>query len=109
MLSVSGRFGALAGDSVVTAQQVEDVRLFQAEATVRQKMLIDEKREIDAGICSKTPCVIHAAKPDSNHASAAAPDLGFLRAQLRDVLAAEDSTPVSQEGDNRRLLGPQLT
>jgi hypothetical protein len=32
-----------------------------------------------------------------------------MSAQLRDVLAAEDSTPMTQESNNRRLLGPERT
>ena len=103
---MSGGLGPVARSRIIGAQQMEDVRLLQAKAPIGQEVLVDHKREIDTGLGAKRPRVLHAPKPNSDHAPAARLDLRFVRAQLRDVFAAENSTPVPQEGNHRRLLRP---
>jgi len=50
---------------------------------------------------------MHVAKPDGCQLSTSLEKCLFVIAQLRDVLAAEDSAIVAKERDHRRSLGPQ--
>ena len=88
---------------------MEYVGLLQPENAIGLELLVDKKWKIDAGVAAKGACIIHAAETDREDASAPGLDLCFVRAQLRDVLAAEDSTPVAQENKHRGLLRPDPT
>ena len=88
---------------------MEDVGLLQPESAIGFELLVDEKWEVDAGLAAKGARIVHTAEADREQASAPGLDLCLMRAQLRDVLTAEDSTPVAQENHHRRLLCPDLT
>ena len=87
---------------------MEDIRLLQAENTIGGEVLVDNQRKLNAGLCSKGASVFHAAEADRDNAGTPRFDLRLMRAQLRDVLTAENSTPVAQEDDDRWLLRPKL-
>lgn len=108
VLTVSGSFGPLARSRIVAAEQMEDVRLFQPKAAIRREVLVHEQREINAGLLAEGARVLHASEADRDNAGTMLFDLRFMRAQLRDVLPAEDSTPVAQKNDDRRLFSPEL-
>jgi len=50
---------------------------------------------------------VHVAQSNGREIRSPAAKLLFIFAQLRDVLAAEDSTVVAQEDQNRGRSGPQ--
>jgi len=53
-------------------------------------------------------CMLGPAVADDDQLGTTAADLGKCVTQLRDLLAAEDSTKVADEGEHDRLLGPQI-
>ena len=91
---------------IVFAQQVEDVRFVQFGCLVGLALIIYEQREGDSGIVAEHPGVIHVAQSDRRDPDTAFLKLLLLCAQLRDVLAAEDSTVMAQKRYDRRALLP---
>jgi len=109
VLLVSGGLGATAGLHVVSAQQVEQGSVAQADSFVRHTLVVDQEREVDAGFFAEEPCIAHVAQPDYRQMCAFAMELCFELAQLRDMLAAEDSTVVAKKDQDGRAAFPQRT
>jgi hypothetical protein len=86
---------------------MKDVCLLQAENTIAGEIVVNQQREINAGLFPEVARILHPAQSDRNHACASILYLLFPRAQLRHVLTAEDSAPVPQEDDDCRLLRPE--
>ncbi len=68
---------------------------------------IDQKWERDSSLLAKGLGIVSVAQTDGGQLSALIAECLFVVAQLRDVLAAEDSSVVAKEGDHRRLVGPE--
>lgn len=107
MLLVAGGAGAFAGYVVVRSQQVQQVRLAQARGVIRQALLVDQKRKGDPGFFPEEARIIAVAQADGRQVGAQSLKFLFAFAQLRGVLAAEDSTVMAQENDDRGLPLPQ--
>ncbi len=107
VLPMSGSAGALASRHVVATQHVENGRAAQPCNTVGLPLFVDEKRERDSCLLPKQPGVIHVAQANGSQARTPLAELRFVLAQLRDVLAAEDSTVMPKKGDHRRPVGPE--
>jgi hypothetical protein len=69
--------------------------------------LVDQKWKTDAALLAKYLGIAHIAEANGGQGSPFVAECGFVVAQLRDVLAAEDSAVVAKEHDNRRPVGPQ--
>jgi hypothetical protein len=102
MLFVSGSLGASAGLHVVAAQQVEQGSVAQTNGFVRLALFVDQQRELDAGLLAKEAGVAAVAQADGGKTSALLLELFFEFAQLRDMLAAKNSTIVAKEDYDRR-------
>jgi len=100
VLTMSGGLGPLARRGIIAPQEMEDVGLVQAESAIGSALLVDKQWEVNAGFSAKRARVFHPTKADGDNARTPRRDLLFMRAQLRDVLTAEDSTPVTQEGND---------
>ncbi len=109
VLPVAGGLSTTAGLHVVSAQQMEQGRVAQADSFIGQALVIDQKGKLDAGFFPKEPGITHITQPNHGQASAFRLELFFEFAQLRDVLAAEDSTVVAQEDQHRWSALPQGT
>jgi hypothetical protein len=107
VLAHADGFGAFAGARVVAAKQVEDVRLLQLERLVCLALVINQQREGDAGLFAEMARIADVAKTDSYQFRAPLAELLLVLAQLRDMLAAEDSAIVAQERDHGGRVDPQ--
>jgi hypothetical protein len=107
VLVVAGGIGTFARDRVVAAQEVEKVRTPQFGSAVGGAVRIDQKRKRDASFFAEYPRIAKIAHADRCDLRATRFDFGFMLAQLRDVLAAEDSAVVAQENDDGWLRLPQ--
>jgi len=99
--------GALPRRRIVTPQHMKNIRRFQLQRIVRLLLLINQKWERDSRLCSKHSCILRIAQAHCRQRCTLRPKLLLVRAQLRDVFAAENSTVVSQEHHYRRLRCPQ--
>jgi len=107
MLLVSRGLSPFARLQVVFAQEVEQGSVAQANGFVGLAFVINEKRELDAGFLAEKSGIAGIAQPDYSKMSSFFLELGFKFAQLRDVLAAKDSTVVPKEDHHGRSGLPQ--
>jgi hypothetical protein len=68
---------------------------------------VDEQGKGDSGVRAKLLCVMPVAETDGSQRGAAILEFLFVGAQLRDVLAAENSTVMPQKNNHRGLSQPE--
>lgn len=107
VLAKTGGIGTLARNSIVTTQQVKQIRAFQFGGAVCGAFHINEKRKCDASLFTECARIVKIAHPNRRKISPARLDFTLMLAQLRDVLAAKHSAVVAQEYDDGRLRLPQ--
>jgi hypothetical protein len=107
MLLVSCCLCPFACLQIVFAQQVDQCSVTQANSLIGFTLFIDEKRELDAGFLAEKFGVVGIAQSNRGKTCAFLLELGFKFAQLRDVLAAKDSTVVPKEDHHGRPGLPQ--
>jgi hypothetical protein len=92
---------------VVTAQKMQKVRRLQSDGSICKALRIHQQRKCDPGLLAKERGVAHIAKTDRSEIGALGPELLLMVAQLRNMLAAEDSTVMAEEDDNGGAAFPQ--
>lgn len=107
VLLVSSGLGATARLHVVSTQQMQQGSVAQAYRFIGHAFVIDQKREVDAGFLAEEAGVACIAQADHGQMSAFSFELFFEFAQLRDVLAAEDSTVVAKKHQHGWSALPQ--
>jgi hypothetical protein len=107
MLFVSCGLCPLAGLQVVFAKEVEQGSVAQAKRFIGFALVVDEKRELDAGFLAEKFGIAGIAQPNNSEMSAFLLELGFECAQLRDVLSAKDSTVVAKKDHDGRPVLPE--
>jgi hypothetical protein len=107
VLPHSDGFGAFAGAGIVGAEQMQEVGVAQSQSAVGLALVINQKREGDSGLLAEVPGVAGVAESHGHDPGALLADGLLMFAQLRDVLAAEDSTPVAQKDHECRTVSPQ--
>lgn len=106
MVRMPGGFGAGARLGIVASQQVKQVSAFQLHGRIRLALLVNKQGKGDARFFAESACIDAIAQPHGGQVGASVPENRFVRAQLRDLLAAEDSAVMTQENHHRRLPGP---
>ena len=79
----------------------------QANCFVGLALVVDEKRELDAGFIAEEPGIADVTQPDGRNVCAFLFEFFFECAQLRDMLAAKNSTIVTQEDQDGWSALPQ--
>jgi hypothetical protein len=64
---------------------------------IRHPLLIDQQREIDSHILAEQARVFAISQPDRGYSGSALFESALMLAQLRDVLAAENSAVVPEK------------
>ena len=109
MLRVSSRFGAGASLSIIASQQVKQVCVLELHGGIGFALFVNEQRKGDTRFVAKSARIDAIAKPDCGQGRSAVSESLFVRAQLRDVLATENSAIVPQENYHRWLADPHRT
>jgi len=78
----------------------------ETRSTICLPLGINQKWERDSSLLAKNLGVVCVAQADGGQPSAFIAECLFVVAQLRDVLAAENSSVVAKEGDHCGLVGP---
>ena len=107
VLTVTGGLGLLAGGEVVPPEEMEEVGLPETRNLVSATLFIDQQGEGDPCLVAKEPSVVGVPKTDCGEAGTGFLDPRLMIAQLRDMLAAEDSSIVAQENEHRGSFFPQ--
>lgn len=106
MLPESPALRALPRLRVVPAQQMKQISGLQSSRVISLPFFVDQQRKCDAGLFTKQRGVTSISQPDRCQLSAFALELGFVLAQLRYMLAAEDSAVVAEENDHSQVRLP---
>src|SRR6185369_4786978 len=88
---------------------MQEVRLLQLRRSICFFFSVDQKRKGDAGLFPERLRVVHVSQTDSGEVRSLAAEFLLVCAQLRDVLAAEDSTIVPQKDDHRGTVSPEIS
>ncbi len=104
VLTMSTGLGALARPEVVAAQHVEQGSLAQRDCPVGLTFFVHQQRKLGSGLLLEVPCVARITQSDGDKSCAFFLKGLFVIAQLRDLLAAEDSAPVAKKDDDRRAV-----
>ena len=107
VLTVAGGLSLLAGGEVVPPEEVEEVGLPEIRDLVSATLFIDQQGEGDPCLVAKKPSVVDVPKTDCGEPGTGFLNLRLMIAQLRDMLAAEDSSIVAQENEHRGSFFPQ--
>src|ERR1019366_1535001 len=107
MLAVAGGARAVASRLVVAAEHVQKVRVAQTGGAAGLAFLVDQEGERNASILPELARVVCVAESDGCQVGAPLAEGLLVFAQLRDMLAAEDSTVVAQEDHHGRLPLPK--
>lgn len=106
-LAVPRRLGTGSGFGIVAAEEMKQVPRFQFRSAVGGPLGIDQQRERNTGFLAKQAGIVQVAQSNRRQPGSGLLKLGFVLAQLRDMLAAEDSTVVPQEDDYGGILLPE--
>jgi hypothetical protein len=100
VLPMAGRLRARPGPGVVTSKQMQKIRRLEAGGAIREPSLVHQQRKRYSSLLAKEAGIAHIAETDRSEIGALGSQLLLMVAQLRDMLAAEDSSVVSQEDDH---------
>ncbi len=106
-LLVTGGIGTFASCLVVASEDVQQSSGAKPRNAIGRALRVHQEREGDAGVLAEKAGVVLVAEPDGGKVCALFAKRLFVFAQLRDVLAAEHSTIVSQKHDHCRTIRPQ--
>jgi hypothetical protein len=109
VLLMTGRPRALAAFKIIGTSEVQQVGGGQIGDRVSLALFVDQQRKIDARFFAENAGVVAIAKADGGQGSAFVQEGLLVFAQLRDVLAAKNSSVVPQKNDYDRLALPQRT
>ena len=79
----------------------------ETHGTICLPLGINQKWERDSSLLAKDLGIVCVTQTDGSQPSTFIAECLFVDAQLRDVLAAEDSSVVAKEGDHCGLVGPE--
>jgi hypothetical protein len=100
VLMVAGIAGALAALEIVAAEKVKKVGLAEVGDFVGLAAFINQQREVDSGFFLKKSGVVGITEADSGQGCAFFAEGLLMPAQLRDVLAAKDSSVVAEKNNH---------
>ena len=107
VLVVSGSFGAVPALEIIAAEEVEEVGFAEVSEFVGLAVGVDEEREVDASFLLEEAGVAGVTEADGGEGCVFGAEGRLVFAQLRDVLAAEDSAVVAKENEHGRMRFPE--
>ena len=107
LLTGAPRLGSFPGRTVLRSKDVQQVRRLQPCGLICEALFVYQQRKSDAGVLAEHASVVAVSQSDGRQVRAFLVKLVFVLAQLRGVLAAENSTVVAKENDYGRLFLPE--
>jgi hypothetical protein len=107
VLVVAGCLGAFAALEIVAAEEVEEVGYAKVGDFVGLAVGVDEEGKVDAGFLPEEAGVAGVAKTDGGEGRVFGAKGWLVFAQLRDVLAAEDSAVVAEKCEDDGVRFPE--
>ena len=106
-LLVSGGTCSFPCERIALAKNMKQRTIPQTCRTIRLALFVDQQRKCDVALCAEDLSIAHVAEANRGQRSPFAAECLLVIAQLRNVLAAEDSTIVAKEYDHCGPIGPQ--
>jgi hypothetical protein len=106
-LAEATRSSALSRRRVITPDYVQEVGALEPGRPIRNPFLIDQQRKHNAGFFAKQTRVIPVPESYGCYVCTRSFEIPFVFAQLRDMLAAEDSAVMTKKRHHRRRLVPE--
>ena len=107
VLAVAGGAGAFAAFKIVATEEMEEVGFAEVGEFVGLAVIVDEEGEVDAGFLLEDAGVVSVAEADGGEGGMFFTESLLMFAQLRDVLAAEDSAVVAEEDEDSGIAFPE--
>jgi|SRR5208337_940562 len=109
VLVMAGGAGAFSAFEIVAAGEMKQIGDAEVGDFVGLAILVDEQGKVDRGFLLEDAGVVGIAEADGGEGSAFFFERLLMFAQLRDVLAAEDSSIVAEENEHGGVILPQGT
>jgi hypothetical protein len=109
VLRMARGFGAGASLCIVASQHMKQICPIEFHSGIGFAFFVNEQRKGDARLLPKSACVDAISQSHCRQVRSTVVEGLFVRAQLRDVLAAENSTVMTKENHDRWLANPQRT
>lgn len=107
VLRVSCCMGASSRLDVITPEQMQKAAGLKLCRPISNSLLIQQQGKVDASLFPKETGVTQIAQTYSGKLSPRITEIALIRAQLRDVLPAEDSPIVTKKNKNCWALLPK--
>ena len=107
VLMMTRRLCAFSARGVIFAQKMQQVCRYEPRNSISPAVFVDQQRKRDAGLLAEHARIMTITQSDDGKRSTFFSKGLLAFAQLRDVLAAKESSVVPQEYDNGRRGGPQ--
>ena len=107
VLAVAGGFGAAAALEIVAAEEMEKIGFAEVGEFVGLAVGVDEEGKVNAGFFLEQKGVAGVAEADGGEGGVLFAEGLLVCAQLRDVLAAEDSAVVAEEDEHGGIRFPK--
>jgi hypothetical protein len=92
---------------IFSPQEMQEIRGLQFRCAISLARFVDQKRKGDARFFTEDARVTTIAQSDRGKSGSSVPEGLLVFAQLRDMLAAKDSSVVPEKNKNSGLAGPQ--
>ena len=107
MLAEAALLRTLARGRVCRAEHMQNVGRLETGGAIGAPVRVDQQRERYSRLFAELHRIVGISQTDGGEFRSSCLELGLVFAQLRGVLAAEDSSIVAQENDDRRGGCPQ--
>jgi hypothetical protein len=107
MLTMTGSASAITAPEIVTAEYVKHIGDGQVGELVGLALFVDEQGEVDSRFFLENTRIVAVPEADGGKGSTFVDEGLLVFAQLRDVLAAKNSSIVAKKNNDRRLAFPQ--
>ncbi len=106
VLAISSGLGAFSGLEVGSPKKMQKRRFFELERAIGFSLFVHQQWKGYSCLFTKGSRILKAAQAHGGQVNAFFPESRLVFAQLRDMLAAEDSTIVAEKHHRRGTLRP---
>ena len=99
--------GSLARFHIIGPKKMQQVGVAKFRHLVGLPLLVDQQRKRNARLLAEQTRIIAVSQSNGRQRGSFVPESLLVFAQLRDMLAAKNSSIMPQKNDHGRLAGPQ--
>jgi hypothetical protein len=96
-----------AAGGIIFAKKMEQIRRAESRGFISLAMVVDQKRELDSRFFAKNASVVGVTQADGSQRSTFVPEGLLVFAQLRDMLAAKNSSVMAEKNEHGGTVSPE--